>query len=312
MLPKIHKKDVPGRPIISGCGSPTANLSTYLDHYLKPVVQTTASYFKNTTHFLQILSEHDGLIPPNSLLVTFDVKSLYTNIPHGEGIQCCMIALPQLYNRNLPLPSRYLKTLLEVIMKQNYFTFNGDLYLQTHGTAMGTPCAPHYANIFMEQLERKIISTAPGGQTPFLWKRYIDNIYMIWTHSMDDLHSFHSHMNQNHCSIQFEMKFSTKERPFLDTMTYFDNVGSIKTTLYRQPTDICSLLHAQSFHPFSCKKGIIYSQALRYRRIISNDENLDFHLKTLFHNLVLQGYEPCLIHSIFSTIRNLSQRDILY
>ena len=166
MLPKIHKENVPGRPIISGCSSPTANLSIYLDHYLRPIVQQIPSYIKNTTHFIRILKEIDGQVPSNSILVTFDVKSLYTNIPHDEGITCCLTSLEKFYNKTLPLPLRHIKTFLEFIMKKNYFLFNGDFYLQTHGTAMGTPCAPNYANIFMENLEHRILSTAPGGRTP--------------------------------------------------------------------------------------------------------------------------------------------------
>ena len=95
-------------------------------------------------------------------------------------------------------------------MKKNYFLFNGDFYLQIHGTAMGTPCAPNYTNIFMENLEHQILSTAPGGRTAFLWKQYIDDIYVIWTHSLDNLHDLHSHMNRLHYSIQFKMDFSMR------------------------------------------------------------------------------------------------------
>ena len=311
MLPKIHKQNTPGRPIISGCGSPTANLSIYLDHYLKPIVQQIPSYIKNTTHFLRILKTTNGHIPSNSILESFDVTSLYTNIPHDEGISCCLTALKKFYHNTLPLPLRHIKTMLDFIMKKNYFLFDGNFYLQIHGTAMGTPCAPNYANIFMEDLETRIISTAPGGRTPILWKRYIDDIYVIWTHSLDQLHEFHAHMNRLHHSIQFEMDFSLKELPFLDTITYFNTTGSINTTLYTKPTDICSLLHAQSFHPASSKKGIIYSQAIRYRRIITQDEELDFHLENLFRSLVSKGYDPTLIHSVFSIVRTQSQTDLL-
>ena len=40
LLPKIHKclKNVPGRPIISNCGTPTEKVSEFLDHHLKPVM----------------------------------------------------------------------------------------------------------------------------------------------------------------------------------------------------------------------------------------------------------------------------------
>ena len=57
MLPKIHEEGTTGRPIISGCGSPTANLSIFIDYYLKPIVQTIPSFIKDTTHFLGVLRE---------------------------------------------------------------------------------------------------------------------------------------------------------------------------------------------------------------------------------------------------------------
>ena len=176
---------------------------------------------------------------------------------------------------------------------------------------MGTPCAPNYTNIFMENLEHRLLSTAPGGRTAFLWKQYIDDIYVIWTHSLDNLHDLHSHMNRLHYSIQFKMDFSMKELLFLNTLTYFNTSGSINTTLYKKRTDVCFLLHAQSFHPSSSKTGIIYCQAIRYCQISTTDEDLNFHLKQLFNSLVSRGYDPTLIQSIFSKVLTKSQADLL-
>ena len=86
MLPKIHKEKCPGRPIISGCQSPTVVLSQYLDFYLKPIVTETPSYIKDTNHFLQTILNLQTEIKPGNILVTMDVKSLYTNIPQDLGI----------------------------------------------------------------------------------------------------------------------------------------------------------------------------------------------------------------------------------
>ena len=69
------------------CGSPTKKLLSYLDHYLRPIVEESASYIKDTNHFLQQIFEIHTSTPPNSWLVTLDVKSLYTNIPQDEGIK---------------------------------------------------------------------------------------------------------------------------------------------------------------------------------------------------------------------------------
>ena len=85
MLPKIHKPNNPGRPVISGCDSPTAKLSAYTGYYLKPIVHTLPSYIKDTNDFLWTVLHPDLKIPPNSIFVMMDVQYLYTNIPQDEG-----------------------------------------------------------------------------------------------------------------------------------------------------------------------------------------------------------------------------------
>ena len=84
-LSKNHKLFPPGRPIISGIGTLSEGLSGYVDSLLNPLLHNIPSYIQDTTHFLRILNSIDYL-PDNALLVTMDVTSLYTNIPHDEGI----------------------------------------------------------------------------------------------------------------------------------------------------------------------------------------------------------------------------------
>ena len=88
ILPKVHKQGNPERPIASSNSHPTERSSQFVDHHLKPLVQTTQSFIKDITNFLNKL-EQLGQLPPNALLVTLDVSSLYTNIPHNEGITAC-------------------------------------------------------------------------------------------------------------------------------------------------------------------------------------------------------------------------------
>ena len=88
ILPKVHKQGTPGRPIVSSNSHPTERISQFVDFHLKPLVQTTQSFIKDTTHFLNKL-EQIGQLPDNAFLVTFDFSSLYTNIPHNEGIDAC-------------------------------------------------------------------------------------------------------------------------------------------------------------------------------------------------------------------------------
>ena len=83
------------------------------------------------------------VIPPNSLLATIDVKSLYTNIPHDEGIKACSQAFIKLEKSNPQQPpAEILVNLLEIVLKNNTFEFNNQCFKQLYGTAMGTKLAP--------------------------------------------------------------------------------------------------------------------------------------------------------------------------
>ena len=72
-LPKVHKKDVPLHPIVSGCDSPTDNLSKYITHFIQPLVTHFPSCIKDTKHFLRIIHDTPTL-PPDEFLVTADVS----------------------------------------------------------------------------------------------------------------------------------------------------------------------------------------------------------------------------------------------
>ena len=171
--------------------------------------------------------------------------------------------------------------------------------------------APNYANIFMDYIERRILDSAPDNKKPILWLRFIDDIFAIWTYDHYSLHQFFEHMNIIHPTIKFEMSQSRDRIPFLDTLVLLNNRGDLQTTLYKKPTDASPLLHAASFHPSSCKTGVIYSQALRYRRIISNDDDFAHHLENLQTILIKRGYNIGLISDIFAKVRSLSRNDLL-
>ena len=117
------------------------------------------------------------------LLCTQDIMNLYTNIPHNKGIQSAKEMLA-IHKPPGSLPHNcYIIDLLELVLTNNHFEFNGKYYHQLSGNAMGTKSAPSNANIFMTKFEEKYVYTYP--LQPKLWKRFIDDIFMIWSHGMD-------------------------------------------------------------------------------------------------------------------------------
>ena len=205
------------------------------------------------------------------LLCTLDITSLYTNIPHMEGIQSTkeMLAIHKPPD-TLPHNS-YIIKLLELVLTNNHFAFNGEFYHQLSGTAMGTKLAPSYANLFMTQFEDKYAYTYP--LQPQLWKRFIDDIFVIWPHGMNSLMKFIEHLNTVHPPIKFTSDISETRISFLDLTIYIEQ-SKLHTRLYTKSTDRHMYLNYFSEHPMSLKKSIPYSQFLRLKKIHSEIQHL--------------------------------------
>ena len=124
-------------------------------------------------------------MPPNTTLVSMDVTSLYTKIPQEEGINSVCEAYKEFYQGNPPIPTRYLREMLSLILQENSFQFNGKDFLQFHGTALGTKMAVAFANIFLAKIERKILRQS--NTTPIFWKRFIDDIILMWDTNRDKI-----------------------------------------------------------------------------------------------------------------------------
>ena len=71
-LPKVHKPNIPLRPIVSACDSPTDQLWSYVTHFKQPLVEILPSYIQDRKHFLQLF-ELLPLLPENAILVTADI-----------------------------------------------------------------------------------------------------------------------------------------------------------------------------------------------------------------------------------------------
>ena len=273
------------------------------------------SYIKDTTHFLKTILDIPTPLPVNSILVTLDVTSLYTNIPHEEGISSAVNALYHTpyspHTSYPPPPEPVFVTMLTYILKRNYFEFDNNFYLQKHGTAMGTRMAPAYANIFMSNLEQHLLANTPNNPKPIIWKRYIDVIFLIRTHGEPALEVFIQYLNSMHDTIKFQHEHSDKSINFLNCTIILTPQHTLKTSLYIKPTDRTVLLHNASHHPRSCKHGIIYSQALRYRRLITDDEVFFRHLQRLRTILLSRGYKDSDILPQFNRVYPLSQNDLL-
>ena len=135
-LPKLHKPNIPMRPIVSFCGSPTYQLSKHLTNILKPLTDKSRHKLQSTDNFIDAIKTIQ--IPDDHKLVSFDVKSLFTSIPLQLALDCTKTAINKSHYQP-PLPTDDLMDLLHLCLTSTYFQYNGKHYKQLHGTAMGSP-----------------------------------------------------------------------------------------------------------------------------------------------------------------------------
>ena len=177
LLPKIRKR---GRPVISNCGTPTEIMSEFRDHHLQPVMKAGKSFVKDTNHVLEKLKDL-GKVPPNAIIVTADAVGLYPSIPHDAGLKVYYEKLEERNDKSDPTTD--LVNMAGFVLNNNYFEF--DSCIQISDTAIRTKFAPSYAYIFLDKVESPFLKSK--NTKLWVWIRYIDHIFFIWTETEDEL-----------------------------------------------------------------------------------------------------------------------------
>lgn len=314
ILPKTHKPHdpslplgYPGRPIVSACGCLTENVSAFIDSILKPHMESLPSYIRDTTDFINRIRQLPQL-SKDSFLVTLDVSSLYSNIPHKDGIKACQYFMGE-NGRTSTDSVQSISKLIELVLTKNHFQFNDEDYIQKLGTSMGTRMAPSYASLFMGKFEKEYLESC--GVQPLLWLRFLDDIFMIWDDSEEKLLQFFDELNKFHETINFTYNYSKTNAVFLDVKIEKSDEGMLCTSVFEKDTNVHQYVEFSSCHPLSCKKGIPYSQAKRYRRITSDDDNLKRDLNRLETYFQARNYPADILNEAIQKASNLTVEEAL-
>ena len=160
-LPKIHKPDTPLRPIVSSHGSVTYGVAKELAKVHKPLVGKSPHHITSTQDFVE-QARHIKL-EPGECLSSYDVSALFTSVPIDPALNIIKDLLDKdtTFKERTVMEVGDIILLLEFCLKNTYFSFQGQFYEQVEGAAMGSPVSPIVANLYMEYLEQKALSTAP-------------------------------------------------------------------------------------------------------------------------------------------------------
>lgn len=299
ILPKIHKNPVKGRPIIPCCGWITEPLSRYLSNKLGKFVKDSPFTVSNTMSAVNRLSNYKSTIKP--ILVALDVESMYTKINTDEGLEVMYNYLHSHRGKTSAFMIDFYLKLLKFILKNNFFEFLGERYLQVTGTAMGTPVAPEYANLFMCNYE-EILKYKNPDIFPKLYMRYLDDMLFVWEKSEEDLLLFIDKLNNMSPSLKLTFSYSEKVT-FLDlNLSIFQNtegVYRIGIETFDKPINLHLYTDPNSYAPYRYRYNWIIGEHIRLIRTNSTKVTYTSNLRKFKSNLSKRNYNKqkfdCLI-----------------
>ena len=186
---------------------------------------------------------------------------------------------------DLKISRKDLQKLFQFTTSQTNFLFNGHIYDQVDGVAMGLPLAPILANIFMGYHEKEWIRNYNYGVL-FYYKRYVDDIFAVFE-TKDHAVSFYNYISRQHRNIKFTMETEKNGKlPFLDVLVC--NKPNLVTSVYRKPTYTGLLANFFSFTPSKYKNDLIKTFLDRCYKInniwIGFDKDLEKLTKILNKN----------------------------
>ena len=249
---------------------------------------------KNSKHFVEMMGGMS--IGEDEMLVSFDVSSLFTNVPVDEAVRVIRDKLQEdrtLGDRTTLSPGK-VAGLLETCLKSTYFSYGGDFYEQQEGAAMGSPVSAAVANLYMEFFEELALQSAPAR--PRLWKRYVDDTFCIVRKGTVD--ELLNHLNSVRPSIKFTVELEKDGTlPFLDTLLRRKEGGGLDVTVYRKPTHTDRYLNFQSHHPSHVKRGLVRCLYDRARSVTNSEDNLQKEEDHIARVLKQNGYPGAFIRS---------------
>ena len=275
------------RPIIASTGSITYQVARHVADILSPLVGKNGYALKNSAEMVKDLGEHT--LGDTDVLVSFDVTALFTRVPVNKSldiIRDLLVSDADLTSRT-NMSAQQVTSLLSVCLKTTYFLYDGDIYSQVEGAAMGSPVSPIVANLFMEWFETRALQTFKYSIT--FWKRYVDDTIVALCDSLvDDLTA---HINAQDPAIQFTREEeSNYTLPMLDALTTRDQSGKLSFSVYRKPTHTDQYLQFDSNQPLHHKLGVIRTLHHRCMTLCTDEQAKLQELDHLKKVLSVSGY----------------------
>ena len=325
--PKVHKAKVminnrliySCRPICSSIGNPLYKTAKYLCSIFQLMENITPLLIHSSKELLNLIEAVK--LPTSTQLLTADVKSLYPSIAHTIGINAIEQCIKAYNASNPPVPIDlpFIITILKICLYNNYIEFNGQVYKQVQGTAMGSPFAPPYANIFMSYIESQVLTDMVRQcnlanldtklYLPMIYTRLLDDIFAAFP-SIDGLKMFQdtwTAISPNDIILEYNTG---------DIVNYLDitiakgdrfrSDGYLDICLYQKPNNLFLYTPYNSNIGKHIPNNWIYQEIIRPKLYCTNEIEFDNAKTALYNRLINRDYPANILQPLFD--RNTPSR----
>ena len=339
---KLHKASgangLRSRPIAAAINYVTGPASHFLHCQLQGGVWKHPHVLRDSLDLIRILEERRLESAGRAMLTSADVNALYPSIRLEQGMIAIQWFMDHHTDFNPTLKDLCLK-LAHFVLTNNYVEckeLNGTMYQQVVGTAMGTSFSVVYAVIFMIWLETPIVESERFRSCIQLYKRFIDDLFIIWTGSVALLCEFRKALATADNNISFDWTgyesheqamdpnavetFDHGRAIFLDldmVLNFFSVSQWFGTTFrvifrpYRKPGNAYSYIPFNSFHGRHIFRGWIIAEILR---LLTHSSEIEFWQQEgmfFYHHLRARGYPRRFLQAVFGEVTWARRSQIL-
>lgn len=303
-LPKIHKPNIPLRPISSSIEVPCYKLSKHIGGILRNIILDKYN-IKNSLELkekLEVVS-----LDENEILISLDVVSLFTNIPINLAINNIMAQWSTLRNHTQIPRTHFLKILQFCLNDNNYFIYDKTIFNQTYGMPMGNPLSPTIADIVLDTLlERTTEELREKNVHIKLITKYVDDLFAIIKKSDEKiiLETFNKYHNKLKFTIEKEQNGSI---PYLDMRIYREHNGII-TDWYTKNIASGRLINYHSTQPMGQKTNTAINLIKKVVKI-SDNKFLQKNITKIKDILLNNNYPQKIITNLIKRATNEESRE---
>ena len=272
-LIKVHKDNMPIRPVVDYSEAPAYYLAKELNNILDTLLPLPNAF--NVTNSLQLMNEVSDIPFTTDLhLASLDMADMYSNIP-TDDIEHIIRSMCVYQDINTKLMSEIL-AITKTILSQNYYGYNKRTYIQPKGLAMGSPSSSVLSELYIQHMEHTKATHTLTKPSIVAYFRYVDDILLIYNKRLIDIEDVLSSSNSFCPSLKFTLEREKDNKlNFLDITIEKTNTG-FSYNIYRKATTTDTIIPMDSNHPLEHKMA-----AIRYLINRANTYNLHPTPKTI-------------------------------